>query len=108
VTFARKFEVTVIVILAARIETRVTIWTLGRALEVLTDGQFGPARSAKDGFLIPLLLGPNLDRVSRQHHMAVFAGVIKTTTLHFDRHDVRRPVVVIATGLGIDIDPKDA
>jgi hypothetical protein len=102
------FEVIVIVILAARIETRVTIWTLGRALEVLTDGQFGAARSAKDRFLIPLLLGPNLDRVICQHHMAVFACEIKTTTLHFDRNDVRRLVVVMATGLGIDIDAKDA
>lgn len=35
--------------------------------------------------------------------MAILAGVVGVATLHFDRNDVERAVVMSASGLGIQI-----
>jgi hypothetical protein len=36
--------------------------------------------------------------------VAIFAGIVNAAALHLDRNDVRRAVVVFATGLRIEMD----
>lgn len=54
--------------------------------------------------MVPFALGPGLDLVIGEGHVAVFAGVVDATTLHLDRNNVSWSVIVFATGLRIEID----
>jgi len=103
IQFRLRFEIMVMVKLAAGIELRLTLETPIAALHVLPDRQLDTANSAEDCFLIPLQLGPNFNRVIGQGFMALFASIINSTTLHFDGDDVRGAVVMLATGVGIEI-----
>jgi hypothetical protein len=42
--------------------------------------------------------------VIRQRRVAIFAGIVQTATLHLDRNNIARPVIVFAAGLGVEID----
>src|SRR5215469_6840211 len=66
--------------LAARIEARVTIWTLVFAFHVLLDSQLS---------------------------MAIVTGIVEATAFHFDGNDVRGLVIVPTTSLEIEINAAD-
>lgn len=93
-----------VMLLAARIEARVTIWTLVSAFLVLADSQLCTTTSAKDRFLIPLTLRPHRHRVVRQLSMTIAAGIVEAAAFHFDGNDVRGSVIVPTTSLEIEID----
>jgi hypothetical protein len=57
--------------------------------------------------LVPFALWPNLYLVIGKRGVAVLAGIVKTTTLHLDRNNVSRSVIVFASGFQIDIYTTD-
>jgi hypothetical protein len=71
------------------------------------DGEFSAAASAEYGFRIPLTFRPNFNRVTGQCNVTIFASVVNATTLHFDRNNVGRPVIVFAAGLRINMNTSD-
>ena len=93
-----------IVIAAARIETRPASWAAGFALHVPTYAQLRAAGAAENCLLLPFALGPDFDPVAGECFMAILAGVVHAAALHLDRDDVRRPVIMLAARLRIQID----
>ncbi len=77
------------------------------ALQVFGNRQLCAACSTQNGFLIPFAARPNLDGMTCERDMAVFAGIVGGAALHFDGDDVRVRMVVQATGLGIEIQSTD-
>jgi hypothetical protein len=68
------------------------------------DGQFYATGATKNGSLAPFPLGPDLDLMIGERVMTIFASIVDATALHLDRDDVGGPVIVLATGLRIEID----
>ena len=93
-----------IVVAASRIELCVTGWASVGAGEVLRNGQFRSASPAQDRRLVPFAAWPYFDCVAGQCVVAVLAGVVGAATLHLDRDDIYRLVVVSTTSLWIEID----
>jgi hypothetical protein len=77
------------------------------ATHVLANRQPCAACPTQNGFLFPFAAWPNLDGMTCERDMAVFAGVVGPAALHFDGDDVRLPMVVQATRLRIEIQPTD-
>jgi hypothetical protein len=94
-------------IAAGRIEFGLARGTTVPAIQVGVNRQFGAAGSAQDGFVVPFIQGPHLDRMVRQREMAIFAGIVNAAALHFDCDNIHRLVVMGAPGLGIDIHPTN-
>ena len=93
-----------VVVAATRIETRTTRRAARFALHVFRDRQLRAALAAQNCFLLPFLPRPRLDRMSGQRVMAILARVKFAAALHLDRNNVRRPVIMRATGLAIELD----
>ena len=92
-----------VVVAATRIETRTARWAARFALHVFCDAQVRAAVAAQNYFLRPFLSRPRLDRMSGQRVMAILARVKFAAALHLDRYDVRRPVIMRATGLAVEV-----
>ena len=97
-------KIKMVVLSAAGIEGRAARWANGPALHVLLDGHLLLASSAQNGWLIPLLCGPDFDGVVRQCRVAILACVVDATALHLDRNDVAIGSVVGAARVLIEID----
>ena len=78
-----------------------------RAFHVFANRQLCAACPTQNGFLIPFAPWPNLDGVTCDRDMAVFAGIVGRAALHFDGDDVRVRMVVQATRLRIEIQATD-
>ena len=68
---------------------------------VLTDTHFGSAGTAQNRSFFPLRYGPNLDGMTCQLRMAVFASIVMPAALHLDGNDVGGPVIVSTTRLWV-------
>ncbi len=77
------------------------------ALHVFGNRQLCAACAAQNGFLIPFAPWPNLDGMTCERDMAVFAGIPGGAALHFDGDDVPVRMVVQATRLRIEIQSTD-
>ena len=97
-------EIKMIMFSAPGIEPRSTTRAAGFALHVLSYAQLCPASPAKYRLLLPLALRPHDNRMPRERLVAIFARVIHAAALHLDRDDVRRPVVMVAASLRIQLD----
>jgi hypothetical protein len=97
-------EIKMIVVSARWIESPAATGAARLALHVLTYAQLRAASAAKYRPLLPLALRPHLDRMSGERLMTFLARIINAAALHPDRDDVRRPVIVLAAGLRIEID----
>ena len=87
-----------------RIELLTASRTARFALHVLANSQLCAAGSAKYRRLVPFSFWPNLDIVIGQSGVAILARIVNPAALHFDRDDIRRSVVMCATGPRIKID----
>ena len=67
-------------------------------------GQLAAASPAKYRLLLPLPLRPQDNWVARKRLVAILARVIHAAALHLDRDNVRRPVVMLAACLRIQLD----
>jgi hypothetical protein len=74
------------------------------ALQIVMDSQLFPTGATKYGWLTPITLGPNLDRMIGERVMTILACVVDATALHLDGDDVSGSVIVLATSLRIKID----
>ncbi len=97
-------KIEMIVFSTAGIELFAALRAARLATHVLMDGQLRPAGAAKDCLLVPFVLRPKLYRVLGKRGVAVFAGVVKAATLHLDRNNIRRPMIMFAAGLRVEID----
>ena len=97
-------EVEMIVFSTPRIEQLPAGWAPGFALPILVDGHLRATGATEYGWLAPLCLGPDVDRVIGKHRVAVFAGEVDATALHLDRNNVSGSVVVLAARLRIKVD----
>jgi hypothetical protein len=97
-------EIITVMIATAGIEMLVAAWTAEVALHVLVDGQFRAAGTTENCFLVPLASRPDFNRMIGESFVTILAGVVDTTTFHFDGDDVREAVIVLAAGLRVKID----
>ena len=65
------------------------------------------AGPTQNGFLIPFAPRPNLDGMTCERDMAIFAGIVGGAALHFDGDNVRMLMVVEATRLRIELQSAD-
>ena len=77
------------------------------ALQVFGNRQLCAACSTQNDFLIPFAARPNLDGMTCERDMAVFAGIVGRAALHFDGDDVRLSMMMQATRLRIEIQSTD-
>ena len=96
-----------VVVPASRIERGRAARAARLALQVFANRQLCAACPAQNGFLIPLATWPNLDGMTCERDMAVFAGIVGRAALHFDGDDVHLLMVVQATRLRIEIQSTD-
>jgi hypothetical protein len=89
---------------ASRIELLTASWTARLALHVLMNGQLRATGATEHRSLIPFSLRPDLKRVIGERSVAIFAGIVDATALHFDGDNVRGSVIVLAPSLRIKID----
>lgn len=99
----RDLEIKMIVVAASGIEVRTACRTAGITLHVLKNGQDCAAGAAKHSWLLPFALWPDCYRMIGERLVAVLASVVQAATFHLDGDNVRRPVIVRATGLRIEI-----
>ena len=93
-----------IVVAASGIELCPTARATIFALHILMDGQLHATGATKNGWLAPFPLGPDLDLMISERAMTILASIVDATALHLDRDDVSGSVIVLATGLRIEID----
>ncbi len=103
----RHFKIEMVVVAAGGVERRLAGGATVVALEVLGDGEFGAAGSAKDGRLVPFGSRPALDGMAGEGSMAILAGVVEPAALHPDCDNVGGAVVVEATALRIEVQSVD-
>jgi hypothetical protein len=101
----RKIEM--VVVPASRIEWGRADRAARLALHVFGNRQLCAACATQNGLLIPFAARPNLDGMTCERDMAVFAGIVGGAALHFDGDDVRLRMVVQATRLRIEIQSTD-
>lgn len=92
---------------AARVKLCPAHWTGVAAAHVLTNRKLRRAGSAENGALVPFAFRPDRGRMPRERCVAILAGIVNSAALHFDGNDVSRAAVVLATGLGIELNPAD-
>jgi len=100
-------KIEMVVVPASRIEGGSADRAARLALHVFANRQPCAACPTQNCFLIPFAPWPNLDGMTCERDMAVFAGVVGRAALHFDGDDVRVLVVVQATRLRIEIQSTD-
>jgi hypothetical protein len=76
----------------------------GFASHVLLNGQLRTAGPTENRWLAPFRLRPDLDRVTGQRGVAIFAGIVNPATLHLDRNNVSGSAIMLATSLRIKMD----
>src|SRR6266404_2092086 len=96
-----------VVVLASRIVRGRADPAARLTLHVFANRQLCAAGPAQNCFLIPFAPWPNLDGMTGERDMAVFAGIVGRAALHFDGDDVRVRMVVHATRLRIEIQTTD-
>jgi hypothetical protein len=92
-------EVTMIVVATPRIELCPASRAARVALHVLENREDRAAGAAEYCWVVPFPLGPNFYRMVGKGQVAVFAGIVKAATVHLDRNNVSRAVIMLATGL---------
>ena len=70
------------------------------------DSEFCPAGAAHYRGLIPLLYGPDLNRMVFKGIVAIFAGIVLPTALHLDGNDIDRRVVMSTARLRIQLNAE--
>jgi hypothetical protein len=101
---ARHLEIKMIVVATSGIELRATAWATTFAVHILMDGQLYTAGATKYGSLAPFRREPDFDLMISKRVMTILASIVDATALHFDRINVSGSVIVLATGLWIEID----
>ena len=96
-----------VVVPASRIEGGRAGRAARLALHVFGNRKLCAACPTQNGFLIPFAARPNLDGMTCERDMAVFAGIPGGAALHFDGDDVRLGMVVQATRLRIEMQSTD-
>src|SRR5579859_1483634 len=89
---------------APRIKSRPTPRTLRLAPHILPNRQLRSASPATNRPRIPLLPRPNGNRMPRERQVAILARIVDPATLHLDRHDIQRRMVMRATRFQINAD----
>ena len=102
-----RFEIKRIVVSAAGVKLRPARGTGIPAAHILTNREFSRAGTAKDGALVPLAFRPDRRGMPCERRVAILAGIVNSAALHFDGNDVSRAAVVLATRLGIELNPAD-
>ena len=100
-------KIEMVVVPASRIEGGRADRAARLALQVFANRQPCAACPTQNRFLFPLAPWPNLDGMTCERDMAVFAGIVGGAALHFDGDDVRLLMVVQATRLRIEIQSTD-
>jgi hypothetical protein len=100
-------KIEMVVVRASRVEGDRADRAARLALHVFVNRQLCAACPAQNCFLIPFAPWPNLDAMTCERDMAVFAGIVGLAALHFDGDDIRVRMVVHATRLGIEIQSTD-
>src|SRR6266849_8931079 len=96
-----------VVVPASRIEWGGADRAARRALHVFGNRQLCAACATQNGFLIPFAARPNLDGMTCERDMTVFAGIVGGAALHLDGDDVGLRMVVQAARLRIEIQSAD-
>jgi hypothetical protein len=86
---------------ATRIEARPARRTDRLAIQVLTDGQLGPASATEHRLLVKFSLGPNPGGMAGGQLVTVKAGIIGPAAVEFDRDDIERAAIMRAAGMHI-------
>jgi hypothetical protein len=94
-----------VVAATAGIELRTTSRTARITLHVLENGYCCTAGTAEYCLLVPFTLRPDCYRMIGERLVAVFASIVKAATFHLDGNDVSWAVIMLATGLRIEIYP---
>jgi hypothetical protein len=89
---------------ATRIETRPAHRTGCLAIQVLTDGQLGPAGAAEHGLLIEFSLGPNPGWMTGFQFVTIKAGIVGPAAVEFDRYDIEFAAIMRAARTRIQLD----
>src|ERR1700722_13674199 len=98
------FKIKMMMVPAPRIETRAALRAARFTLHVHRDTQLRAAPAAQNRVLLrPLTTRPHFDRVLGQRIMAILACIKFPATFHLDRDNVRRPVIMRATGLPVEL-----
>ena len=100
----RCFKVQVVMQRATRIEARPARRTDCLAIQVLTDGQRGPASATEHCLLIEFSLGPNPGGMAGRQFMTVKAGIIGSAAVEFYRDDIELAAIMRAAGMRIYLD----
>jgi hypothetical protein len=87
-----------------RIEARPARRTDCLAIQVLTDGQFGPASAAEHRLLVEFSPGPNPGGMTGFQLVTVKAGIIGPAAVEFDRDDIELAAIMCATRTPIQLD----
>src|SRR5208282_3761347 len=99
----RNLKVKMIVVAAPRIELRSTRRTAGVTLHVLENREHCTAGAAEYCILVPFTLRPDRYRMIGERLVAILAGIVLAATFHLDGNDVSRPVIMLTTGLRVEI-----
>jgi hypothetical protein len=100
-------EIKPIMLAATGIEGRLAPRATRVARHILLDAHLVTTDAAYHGGLSPFGPRPNLDGVIRQRVVAIFAGIVKAATFHFDRDHIEDAAVMDAARLGIQSDPAN-
>ncbi len=97
-------KIKVVMIVAPWIETRSAGGASSVPIQVSPNTQLASTCATADGPLVPLRLGPDLDRMIGQCVMALPARVVPATTPEADGDNVQRTVIVHAARLRVQPD----
>jgi len=92
---------------AAWIKGRIAIWARIAARHVLRDAQLISAGAAEHRRLVPFRLQPDLDWMSSQSLVTLFASVMDAAALHLDGDDVEFGSIVSAARHGVEINAEN-
>jgi hypothetical protein len=89
---------------ATRIEVGPAHRTDCPAIQVLADGQLGPASAAEHRLLVEFSPGPNAGGMTGFQFVTVKAGIIGPAAVEFDRDDIELAAIMRATRVRIQLD----
>jgi len=92
-----------IVVATLGIEVRPASRAVRVTHHILENGQHCSAGTAKHRLLVPFTLRPNRDPMAGERLVAILAGIVSAATFQLDGDNVVRSVIVLATGLRIEI-----
>src|SRR5712691_1468417 len=100
------FKVQMVMQRAARIEARPARRTDRLAIQVLKDGQLGPASAAQHRLLIELSQRPNPRGMTSVHFVTGEAGIVGPAAVEFYRDDIALASIVRAARARVYLDPR--